>query len=198
MIRSMIRSTINNEQWYRSMAAGQVTVFSDYELIRTELITSNTATVVFSSLGDYASIYKHLQLRATVRTNRADTLDDLSLRFNNDSTALAYSLRLMQGNGSNVSLGGAEGQTRILVSYVPAANNTADTFGAIIADFIDPFSTTKNKNMRSLGGQFDASHRIIGEFSGAWYNTTAISSINLYSNGNFVAGSRFSLYGIRS
>ena len=182
---------------FSAAGAGGVALVSDYELISTTTLGTATASVTFSSLGDYSSTYKHLQLRGVVRTNRSDTLDEVNLRFNGDSSALSTSLRVLQGNGSSVSIGGAEGQSRILLSYTPAANNTANTYAAFVADILDPFSSTKNTTVRSLAGQIDGSFTLSSLFGGAWYNTSSVSSILLYCNASFVTGTRFSLYGLK-
>jgi hypothetical protein len=39
-------------------------VAGDYELISSEILGTTAASVTFSSLGDYSSTYKHLQIRA--------------------------------------------------------------------------------------------------------------------------------------
>jgi hypothetical protein len=170
---------------------------SDYELISTTVLGTAASSVTFSSLGDYSSTYKHLQIRGVARTDRNDTLDNVLLRFNGDATALAYSLHNLLGNGSSVSSGGAAGQDRILVSYVPALTSTANTYAGFVTDIVDPYSTTKNTTVRSLGGQNDNNFRLIGLYSGAYYNTSAVSSITLTATTNYVAGSRFSLYGMK-
>ncbi len=193
MIKSALHSSLVEDIKYNSMSAG-VVPSSEY-LIQTALITENTPSVTFDVSG-LAGIYKHLKIVGTARTNRADTLDEVNLRFNGDSTNLSTSLRTLIANSSSLSAGGAEGQNRILVTYIPAANNTANTYATFVADLIDPFSSTKNKTVRAFGGQNDGSFRLVGLYSGAWYNTTAVNSILLYSNANFVAGSRFSLYGV--
>jgi hypothetical protein len=52
--------------------------------------------------------------------------------------------------------------------------------------------------LRSFGGI--TSEPIVGLYSGAWYNTTALTSITLDQiiGTNFVSGSRFSLYGLKA
>ena len=43
-----------------------------YDLLETEILTGSQASVTFSSLGDYASDYQHLQVRGAIMTT-ADT-----------------------------------------------------------------------------------------------------------------------------
>jgi hypothetical protein len=76
-------------------------------------------------------------------------------------------------------------------------SNTANIFGSAVIDILDPFSTTKNTTTRSLGGHNSSTARLyLG--SGAYYSTAAVTSITVGPNsGSILAGSRFSLYGIR-
>jgi len=66
-----------------------------------------------------------------------------------------------------------------------------------VLDILDAYSTTKNKTIRSLSGMTGGANNL-QLYSGLWNNTAAISSLNIFPGAtNFVAGSRFSLYGIR-
>ena len=77
-------------------------------------------------------------------------------------------------------------------------------FGVAVLDILDAFSTTKNTTTRSLTGMTMASvdvdaKRTITLFSGVLFSTVAVSDIVLSGEygGNFVAGSRFSLMGVK-
>jgi hypothetical protein len=176
-------------------ASGIVGVDPAYELISTTLISSNTPSVTFSSLGDYASTYKHLQIRATTRVSGATAAATLVYRLNGD-TASNYSSHELVGNGSTVTSGSFL-STRAFFGVSPGSSSTANVFSSIVFDLLDPFSTTKNKTSRTLGGQ--TSNNFIYLYSGSHRSTASLTSIQIYDNGdtNFVAGSRFSLYGIR-
>jgi hypothetical protein len=69
-----------------------------------------------------------------------------------------------------------------------------------VIDILDAFETTKNKTIRSFGGQVGSGANLILLHSGFWNNTAAISSITLGVNGapQFATGCRFSLYGIKA
>jgi hypothetical protein len=76
-------------------------------------------------------------------------------------------------------------------------SNTANIFGAAVVDILDPFSTTKNTTVRTLLGQTSSTNRVALS-SGAFYSTAAITSVTLFpETESILAGSRFSLYGIR-
>jgi hypothetical protein len=167
---------------------------SDYELIETQILGTAAASVIFSGLGAYANAYKHLQVRAVIRSVRAAADDQITLRLNGD-TGSNYAWHRLLGNGSAVSSTGATSTATPQLGSVPANTATASMFGALVVDLLDPYSTTKNKTVRSFNG-----------FAGSWValhsvfhnSTSAISSIELIGqNANIAIGSRFSLYGIR-
>jgi hypothetical protein len=85
-----------------------------------------------------------------------------------------------------------------LSGIITAAGATANNFGFSVIDLLDPYSTTKNKTLRTLGGITDAAQNRIDMHSALWINTASLTSWQLFPElGNFVTGSRFSLYGIR-
>ena len=177
----------------------------DYELIETTILGSAASSVTFSSLDTYASTYKHLQIRAMVRASASTDRVNGSWRMNGDS-GNNYAAHHMIGTGSTIAVSALTSQNRanraLGDATVPAATATANNFGAIVVDFLDVFSTTKNKTSRTLSGQVNASNPRVGFCSGVWFNTAAATSITLLTDDsgggyNWVAGSRFSLYGLR-
>jgi hypothetical protein len=176
-------------------SAGSLGFESDYELISTSLITTNTTSVVFdtSSLG---STYKHLQLRYTLRTDRVLNSDSLSIRLNAD-TGSNYAWHRLQGDGSSVASSGLASQTTMRTAIVAGGTSAANSFSGGVTDILDPFSTSKNTTIRSLSGMTDINFVVL--WSGLYINTSSTTSITLLNDAgpNFVAGSRFSLYGIR-
>jgi hypothetical protein len=83
------------------------------------------------------------------------------------------------------------------VGDIPAPTSNTAIFGASIIDILDSYSTTKNKTMRAFSG---ANYALpdIRLSSGLFLSTAAINSITIFANigPNFLAGSRFSLYGV--
>jgi hypothetical protein len=170
---------------------------SDYELIASEILGSDTASVIFSNLGDYSSTYKHLQVRAVARSNGAFADDTLRLRFNAD-TGSNYSFHQLFGNGSSVVSGRFINQTGAYPAQIAAAASASNIFSGAVIDILDPYSTSKNTTIRGLSGITGNANLILLR-SGAWLNTASITSITLagIDGGNLLAGSRFSLYGIK-
>jgi hypothetical protein len=172
-----------------------------YDLIESQILTGTQATVEFTNLNtNYGSTYQHLQLRITARSNRANAYDLLRMRFNG-ATGSVYSFHYLFGNGSLVDSDGGSTQTGMLFYRALEGNNaTADTYGFGVFDILDPFETTKNTTVRALEAYVHAAESVVSLSSGLYQATTAVSSIELDSSlsSSFIAGSRFSLYGMRS
>jgi hypothetical protein len=173
-------------QAFETAAAGS------YDLLATEILTGSQASVTFSDLGDYATDYQHLQLR--IVSKHSDAFDNFLMRFNSDS-GNNYSFHNLTGNGSTVT-SNATTSTNAMRPGV-SSGTTTGVFAPTIIDILDPYSTTKNKTVRSLTGNNDADTTIRLR-SGAYYSTDAISSIQIVGGYSFVAGSRFSLYGLKA
>ena len=47
-----------------------------YELIETTLLSSAQKQITFSNLNTYSTTYEHLQIRASIRSNRTASNDD--------------------------------------------------------------------------------------------------------------------------
>ena len=168
-----------------------------YELISSTVLGSNTPSVTFSSLGDYASTYKHLQVRVVARTVRTEVNDSIITRFNGD-TGSNYAYHRLYGTGSSVASSAGASQTSILTGETSGNTNTSNAFFALVIDILDPYSTSKNTTTRWLnGGASSFNHIQLG--SGLWNNTASVTSFALQplNSANFLTGSRFSIYGIR-
>lgn len=168
-----------------------------FDHLETALVSSSVASVTFD-VSSYAALgYKHLQIRSAARLSTSFTERTINMRFNGD-TGSNYTAHYIQSNGSTPASGSETPSSRFNLASTPAANATANAFGGTIIDIVDAFATTKNKTVRVLGA--NDTNAIISLRSGAWLNTSAITSIELaeyFSSSNFVSGSRFSLYGLK-
>jgi hypothetical protein len=172
-------------------------VGSDYELIETQILGSAVASVTFSGLATYASIYEHLQIRVVAKTGFTGSwADTMNIRLNSD-TAANYSAHNLSGDGTSVSATSSASATSMGLTLI-AGNATSTIFGPIVIDIVDAYSTTKNKTIRSLQGTYSAGFQV-RLVSGSWRNTASITTIGMTSanSSNFLTGSRFSLYGIK-
>lgn len=170
--------------------------FGAFESIATTVITSDTASVTFSSI---PQTYKHLQLRMFAKTDRGDTDDVTLVQFNGD-TAANYSYHYVRGNGTAASSGGAASTSYIYLNYASSGNSSASNiFGSCVVDILDYTNTNKYKTTRSLQG-FDLNGQgWVYLSSGNWRSTSAITSIVLdqqYGT-NWKQYSHFALYGIK-
>jgi hypothetical protein len=182
-------------------AAGAGEVGGTYELISTTILGSDQDSVTFD-VSSLASTYKHLQLRVVARATTSTESRTMWLRYNGDSgTNYNWHALVAFSDGTlAVRSEAAPNSSVAAVSNIPAASIGANIFGSSVVDILDPFSTTKNKTSRGLGGFMGGTagfQQSIGLLSSAWRNTAAITSIQVNSDNNFLAGSRFSLYGIR-
>jgi hypothetical protein len=164
----------------------------DFELISTSILPSSQSSVVFD-VSSFASIYKHLQIRAVTRDTTSGGAENFRIRFNG-VTSSSYARHALLGDGSVVTSFAEATQTAALGGTSPGSSATANSFGANVIDILDPYNNTKNTTTRTFVGLTPNSVRL---YSGLFNNTAPISSIELSTAFNFVAGSRFSIYGIK-
>jgi hypothetical protein len=179
--------------WNLGLLGAAFEPVGDFELIASAILSSSQPSVTFSNLGDYSSTYKHLQIRSVERQSNAVLESRGVLTIN--STAGTRSHYLI-GTGTSV-LSLDEGSGAGIPLYSMGASTDANNFGVRVLDIIDAYSTTKNKTVRGLFGFANPSMNRIGLQSGFLNSTSSITSITYTSVANYVAGSRFSLYGIK-
>lgn len=165
-----------------------------------ELITTITPNAVSSfSFTSIPSTYKHLQIRATVRSNYSSTNMGFTVTFNGD-TAANYSYHTLSnttgsavGSGATVSTSAYSGLSN------PAGMSTANTFSAMTWDILDYANTNKYKTSRITNGYLAAATTYgINHDGTSWRSTAAINQITFnVVVGSVVTGTRFSLYGIK-
>ncbi len=171
-----------------------------YDLLSTTVLSSTANSVTFSSID---SSYKHLQLRITARSDFSNIYNDslhTQLTFNSDTSTI-YTAHYFWGNQSNLysQFEGAT-QANIMIRYNTAVgSNTTNGFAANVIDILDYTNTSKFTTTRSITGYRGGnSEPRINMSGGLWQSTAAVTSITLKSSfGDYVSGSRFSLYGIK-
>jgi hypothetical protein len=175
---------------------------SSFELIETQVLSSSAASVSFTSLGTYSSTYKHLQLRFAARGSVAAVISGVRLRLGAGSldTGSNYSRHQLYGYNGSVTSYGEGTQTSMFSGACPGSSAGSNIFGAATIDLLDVFSSTKNKTVRTLSGVSagTGTNAFVTLESGAWLSTSSVQQINIFAaSGDFVSGSRFSLYGIK-
>jgi hypothetical protein len=179
--------------------AGAGGAAGSFDLLETQVLTGNTASITFSSLSTYASTYQHLQLRYTARvTENIGGAGTFYLNVNSD-TGSNYARHFLRGNGSSVVTASLTSTNAPDIGYTAGSESAANIFSAGVIDILDPFETTKYKTMRTSSGLVSG-YKEVWLSSLLWQNTNALSSISLetYGSHSFVQYSRFSLYGIKA
>lgn len=178
------------------LAGYESNYFHHLETVR---LGGTAATITFSNLSRYSD-YQHLQFRMVLRTNRpSQPLDTGIFTFNSNSTG--YANHFLYGYNGAVTSSSSVSQARIEFAVsIAGSTNAANAFSANIMDVLDPFETTKNTTVRTLGGiaGTSATTGVVELQSGFWNNTAAIDSITFDAIGDFIAGSRVALYGLKA
>lgn len=181
--------------WAAAGAGGET---SSYELISTNIVSGSSTTVLeFTSI---PQSYKHLQVRYTNRTSASSTGQASTRLGFNGNYAGNFTYHRLYGNGSSVLSEGGTGLNVSITGFVTGANAATNNFAAGVIDILDYSSTTKYKTFRSLAGLTASTDNRVSLASGVFLqNTNALTSMFFsFDDGtNFVAGSRFSLYGIK-
>jgi hypothetical protein len=169
-----------------------------FESIAT-LSGSGVSTVTFSSI---PSTYKSLQIRFTGRlaTQTGGSLYNTNMRLNGD-TGANYTWHGIRGTNNAAVAYGSTGNTYFdIEETMPDSTISASIFSAAIVDIHDYASTAKNKTVRAIHGtDTNTTTGRIWLSSTVWLNTSAITSITLYTNasGNFATETSFALYGVK-
>jgi len=161
------------------------------EAIATTYLEADAANVTFSSI---PATYEHLQIRGTLRGAVSGTL---AIQLNSD-TGSNYSRHQIYGNGTTKSVNKNTGIAYMNIAYVGWIQESREAYSAHTIDLLDYANTNKNTSVKSSWGFSD--HQISFN-SQLWDDTSAVSTIKLYEAGagaNFVRGSEFTLYGIKS
>jgi hypothetical protein len=175
---------------------GTGAVAGDYQSIATTTVgVGGASSISFTSI---PATYTHLQIRLLARSTTVASNSNAYIQFNSD-TATNYSYHELTGQGSSASAASGTTVSGPRICNYPALSSGASMFGAAVIDILDYANTSKNKTYRSLNGndQNGSGYAIL--FSGAWYNTNAITSITIGDNsgGNFVQYTQAALYGIK-
>lgn len=159
-----------------------------------EQTPSGVAAITFSALG----AHRHLRIVYSARGDQAAQSTLLSLTFNGD-TGNNYDGQRSSFRGSG-TFADQVAQASAFIGIITAASGPADYAGGgeiVVPDYL---GTTFHKTAVAQAGAVLA--QSTGNidtrlFSAFWRDVAAISSITLtLASGNFVAGSKFTLYGM--
>jgi len=163
-----------------------------YTPITTQTISgSSTASITLSSI---PSTYTDLVLVSNLVTS--DGLTTTYAQFNGD-TATNYSFAYTYGNGTSALTARSANVTAVPTGFYVTPNTA---FGNVsILNIMNYSNTTTYKSTLGRASSAIATYPGAEMNAGLWRSTAAISSIRLYiSQGYWIAGSTFTLYGIKS
>lgn len=194
-------SVKNGRTVYGSMLAGNTAyvIPSAFESIATYTVPTGQqyGSIEFANI---PQTYTHLQIRGIGRSGRNNLDDGISVRFNSVSTGGFYSSGYVRGNGSNVTPNDYRltSSNEMTVGDITSANSLTNSMGMFIFDIYDYTNTSKTKTLLHYGGYCNASAGDVEISSGSWRNTSAITTILLFSNNNYQQYTQMALYGIKS
>jgi hypothetical protein len=158
-----------------------------YEPIATTTLGSAAASYTFSSI---PATYTDLVLVSNFGLATAGNV--LDIRFNSD-TGNNYSYTILDGNGTVAESVRGSNQSFIPLDYTAATNNLNSVSICNIQNYSN--TTTNKTSVIRHSNASSGTDAIVG----LWRNTAAISTIVVFASaGNIIAGSTFTLYGIKS
>lgn len=166
-----------------------------YTLINSNTLTSNQASVTFSSI---PNTYTDLVLKASVRTTASGAFSNLGLVLNGVTTGSKYSFRRMLGYGGGTSSNNFSGQDAGDISYGNGDTSTSNIFNSLEV-YIPSYTTSQDKPFSSIVMQENNQSTAYIYVGGQLFSdTTAISSIQITeaSGNSLKTNSSFYLYGI--
>jgi hypothetical protein len=151
------------------------------------------AQVNFTSI---PSTYTDLILVGSLRDTFTGNFPNQLFRVNNDAGS-NYSSTVLFTDGATAQSARYNNYT---YSFFGKPAEAANTFGTSIMHFMNYSNTTTNKTMINRSGNgFTASpYGDVAAWVHLWRSTAAITSITLFPQTNFAAGSTFTLYGVKS
>lgn len=175
------------------MAAGVT-----YDNLATTTLGSTTDSVTFSS---FPSTYTDLIIIGSCRDGSTSFYDaQCGVRFNSD-TGANYSNRRLAADKTTVNTYGNTNANYALLGDIPnqTSGYSANTWGTLEFQIFNYANTSMNKTaLGRSAGIFDGTNTRVYSVVGMWRNTSAITSITIYTNSGvgFVSGSVFTLYGV--
>lgn len=175
---------------YAFLAAG-----GDFEPIATVTVGSGGAS--YAEFTGIPSTFQHLQVRAILRRTTGANSNNF-VRLNSD-TGSNYAWHRLQGDGASASAAASSSTTWMEVFHSHAnATSVSNQFGAGVIDILDYASVTKNKTIRSFGGNDMNGAGQAQLHSGLWASTSAVTTLRVYTNDTWAQYSQVALYGVKA
>jgi hypothetical protein len=170
-----------------------------YDSLATVTVPSGgVASITFAGI---PSEYKHLQVRAIARSNRASTVDVVKLNLGNGSadTAANYSWHQLYGTGSAAGAAAAASTSTIELPVISASSASTGIFGVMILDILDYQNINTYKTIRGFAASDQNGSGELDFCSGSWRSTSSVDVVLLAPRTGtlFEQYSSFALYGIK-
>lgn len=148
-------------------------------------VTNPQAAITFSNIPQ-----GYTDLKIVVSARSSDSTATPWLYFSINGISSGFTFRNVNGDGSSA----ATGTTVFAVNQ--SASRTTNTFGS--AEFYLPNYTSSNNKSISADSTQENNGTASALFLGAalWANSAAVTSITFNTDGNFVANSTATLYGV--
>ena len=166
-------------------------------LIASNTLGSSTTSVTFSSI---PATYADLCLVMSVRSDQAGAGRNYFLELNGVNTGQQYSVTMVYGNGATAAtLSYADENSGIRATYgMPGSDVTSNTFSNT-EFYIPNYNASINKPISLYGvTENNSTTAYVNATAGLWRNSAAVTQIKLTASDNFVSGSSFWLYGLKS
>ena len=160
-----------------------------YEAIQTYTLASTASSQSFTSI---PSTYTDLVI---VVNGAADGNCIAAVRFNSD-TGTNYSMTYLEGDGTSAVSGRETNMTYSKILYNAYFTSTTRTTSIIQIQNYSNSTTYKTLLTRTSNTE-----RATDTLVGLWRNTAAITNVEVFKavgGGNFVSGTTFTLYGVKS
>lgn len=161
-----------------------------------QVLASAAASVSFASI---PATYAHLVIVWQARSDNAGIdIAEASMRFNGD-TGSSYNTQTILGNNATASASAMVGADRAYLGHIAAATAQAGMGSSGVIEIPNYRGATFWKSgfsRTSRDGNSAAANMVVYNSEFVWKSTAAIHTVSLDVTGNFVAGSRFTLYGI--
>jgi hypothetical protein len=164
-----------------------------FQLIETKTLGTAASSIEFTSIPQDAT---DLLLVCSLRS--ASTEDGVFVRFNGSTSG--YSTRTLYGTGStSASVSNPYGvSSALFLATIPGTSFTANIFTNSQFYIVNYAGSSQKLTSLTGVGENNATLNYLDMGAGLWANTSAITSVLVYSNStsNFVVGSTVSLYKI--
>ena len=165
---------------------------STYTPIATTTLGSGTSDVAFTSIPS-----TYTDLIVVVSGAGTTSATDVLIQTYLNNIFSGYSTTWLRGDGSSATSSRQTATSGAYVGYIPAATAAAGSIGNIIINYQNYSNTTTYKTILSRSNAAGTKVQASVALSSS---TSAITQINVatFGVGNFISGSTFTLYGVKS